>query len=269
MKSSLTAATVIGFALVLASCGDNSGGAGDSATIDVDGRTFVGQSVTIDDAAHDLVPGSTLRLSFDDGTIGASAGCNSMGGSATWRDATLRIDGATLAATEMACDPALMKQETWYARLLTGSPTLLLDGASLTLTHGATVVTLTDEDVAVPDVSLTDTRWALDAIVNGDAVSSVPRGAPADVTFSTDGSFTSHLGCNRGSGTYTVTGQRLEIGSMATTKMACEAPASEVESAMISVLQGRLGVSIDGEVLTLTPDGLTGDGPTSLSFRAA
>jgi heat shock protein HslJ len=269
MKSVLTTASVVTFALLLSACGNDSGGASGPGAPAVDGKTYVGDTVTIDRAAHALVRGTTLRMSFDDGRISASAGCNSMSGSATWDDGILQVDQGALATTEMACEPAMMKQETWFATLLTSQPGLATDGDSLTLTDGTTVVSLTDEEVAVPDASFTETRWVLDSIVQGDAVSSLPQGVHAEITFTGDGTFTAQLGCNRGSGNYTLSDDVLEIGSMATTKMACEQPASQIESAMTSVLNGTLTVSIDGNLLTLTPNEAKDDEPTALSFRAA
>ena len=60
-----------------------------------------------------------MRLSFVDGQLGASGGCNSMGGSYV-------VDGDRLAVeqmmtTEMACEPALMEQDQWLAALLDGA----------------------------------------------------------------------------------------------------------------------------------------------------
>src|SRR5690606_5306551 len=54
------------------------------------GRTFLSTAAT----GRDLVPGSTLTLSFEDGNVGANAGCNHMGGTPVW-------DGEMLTLPEM------------------------------------------------------------------------------------------------------------------------------------------------------------------------
>ena len=57
--------------------------------------------------------------------------------------------------TEMACAEPLMQQDTWFADILTSEPTLQQDDTTLTLTSDGTVVVFTDEEVVVPDASLT------------------------------------------------------------------------------------------------------------------
>ena len=67
--------------LLLGACGsdDDPPGAGtDSATQGLDGRTFLVSD--LDDDAHEIVPGSTIRLKFSGGRVEAHAGCNSMSG---------------------------------------------------------------------------------------------------------------------------------------------------------------------------------------------
>jgi heat shock protein HslJ len=256
---------VLGTALVLTSCGTEEGTGTQPAAPDLAGKTYVGDAVTVDGSPYDVVPGSMIRLAFDEARISAAAGCNTMSGAATWGDGTLMIDGP-LASTEMGCDPALMDQDTWLMEVLTAEPTLAATGDTLTLTSGATVITLTDEEVAVPDASLTGTVWQLDAITEGASVSSVPAGVTADIAFDAKGTLHANLGCNIGNGSYTVEGDTLQIGPLATTRKACEGAASDVESAMLSVLDGPVTYTIDGSQLTLSPS--DGGSATELGFRS-
>ena len=253
--------------LIVTGCGSDTDdpGTGDTTVLDVDGRTFLSDNVMTDDQPMRLVKGSMLRLTFDGDTLGASAGCNTMSGQSSW-DGNLLVVTA-LGSTEMACDPPLMDQDAWFADFLTSKPTVTQDGDSLTMTSNSTVIVLRDEEVVTPDASLTGTRWTLDSITSGDSVSSVPQGVTANVEFADDGSLTAALGCNRGSGNYTRSGSLLEFGPIASTQMACEPTASDVESAMLSVLQGSVNYAIDGDLLTLSPTTVQGDSPTSLSFR--
>lgn len=256
---------VLGTTLVLSACGAEGGSGSPASPPSLDGKTYVGDSVTVDGAPYDLVPGSTIRLAFDDSRISASAGCNTMNGAATWDDGTLTIDGQ-IASTEMGCEPALMDQDAWLLDVLTSKPSLATDGDTLTLTSDSTVITLTDEEVAVPDASLTGTSWQLDSITKNSAVSSVPEGVTADITFDEKGTLHANLGCNIGNGSYTIDGDTLQIGPIATTRKACDGPASEVESAMLAMLDGTVAYTIDGTQLSLSP--AEDEATSALGFRS-
>ena len=261
---------ILATALSIGACGD----ADDTTSpqpdqLDLVGRTFIGDNVTVDDKPYPLVKGSQLRLTFDDGSIGASAGCNSMGGDASWDDGVLDVLGQGLAMTEMACAEPLMQQDTWFADILMSKPRLQQVDTTLTLTSGSTIVVLTDEEIVVPDASLTGGMWQLDSIIAGDAASSVPAGVDSTLQFTDDGELRAALGCNSGRGSYSVDGDTLSIDPLATTKMACQPPAADVETTVLGVLQGDVTFSIDGESLVLTAQKVTGSGATGLVYRSS
>jgi heat shock protein HslJ len=221
----------------------------------LEGRTFL----ATDAFGRALVPGSEVRISFADGQIGASGGCNSMGGPYT-------IDGdhlvvRQLAMTEMACEPRLMDQDAWLASLLDGA-TIRLDGDTLTLSNDGAALTLVDREVADPDRPLVDTRWIVDGLVTGDAVSSVPVGVVAALTFSAD-RVEVEAGCNRGGGAVSVTEATMTFGPIALTKMACEGGAMQVERLVSEVLSGDVRYTIESRTLTLDA------GDVGLVLRAA
>ena len=214
----------------------------------LEGRTFL--STAIDGRA--LVAGSRVRLAFAAGRIGASAGCNSMGG-------TYAIDGdllvaGQLATTEMACDPALMEQDQWLAGLL-GGATIALQGDVLTLAADGVRLTLLDREVADPDRPLTGTRWIVDGLVEGEAVASVPAGVVAALTFSPD-RVAVEAGCNQGAGAVAITDETLAFGPIGLTKMACPADAMAVEQAVTDVLRGQVAWAIEADALTLRAGGV-------------
>ena len=255
-------------ALVLAACGDQGSPDADPSTLDLTSRTFIGDDITVDGEPMLLFKGSQLRLSFDTDSIGASGGCNSMSGAATWADGKLSIADGSLATTEMACDTPLMDQDAWFAEVLNASPTLTQEGDSLTMVRGSTVIVLTDEETVIPDASLTTTPWTLESITTGDTVGTVPAGVRASVQFNDDGTLIAHLGCNTGRGDYTASSSSITFGPLATTRMACEPPASDVEDALLVVLQRETQFAIDGSSLTLTP-AITADADvTQLTFVA-
>jgi len=220
--------------------------AGDTGGLE--GRTFL----ATDAFGRALVPGSLVRISFVDGQIGASGGCNSMGG-------PYAIDGdrlvvRQLAMTEMACGPRLMNQDAWLADLLDGA-SIRLDGDTLTLSNGGAALTLVDREVADPDRPLVRTRWVVDGLVEGDAVSSVPAGVVAALTFSAD-RVEVEAGCNRGGGAASATDATLTFGPIALTKMACEGGAMQVERLVSEVLSGDVRYTIEARTLTLDAGGV-------------
>ncbi|OGO57988.1 MAG: hypothetical protein A2Z32_01710 [Chloroflexi bacterium RBG_16_69_14] len=249
----IIASFIVAAALVVGACAG--GGAASPSPASLDGRTFLSTNVQ----GHDLVPGSTVRMRFQDGQLGISAGCNQMSGRYAIVDG--RLTTGQMAMTEMACDEPLMAQDTWVAAFV-GGAAVTLAGDTLTLKNGDVTMTLTDREVADPDRPLGGTRWVLDGIVSGDAVSSVPAGVTAALTIS-NGQMQVEAGCNAGSASVAVTDTTLSIGPLGLTKKACVPEAMAVERAVTSVLSGKVGYSIEADALTLTTDG------AGLMLRAA
>jgi heat shock protein HslJ len=221
----------------------------------LDGRTFLSTQV----AGFDLVPGTQVRLTFSGTDLSAQAGCNIMGGTYSIEGDRLRT--TQLFMTEMGCDGPRQAQDEWLAAFL-GDVAFTLDGDTLVLTDETVRLSLADKEVVTPDQALEGTRWVLDGIVSGDAVSSVPVGVTASITIA-DGRVDVEAGCNMGGGAVEVTPDTLTFGPIATTKMACEAGPSAVESAVLAVLTGAVAYDIDADVLTLDAGG------SGLIFRAA
>jgi heat shock protein HslJ len=224
----------------------------------LEGRTFISTRVTQSGADRPLVPGTSIRFTFNkDGQLGVSAGCNHMGG-------TYRIDGGTLrfeggAMTEMGCDEPRHAQDDWVFAFLGSKPASALAGNDLTLTAGDTVIRLLDREIAVPDLPLIGPTWTVNSILAGDAVSSIPDGVVATLVFGEDGRFELQTGCNSGGGTYAVEGARIQFPDIVTTKRGCDGASAQVETAVLAVLQAdNLTFAIDAGSLTLQagPQGL-------------
>lgn len=212
---------------------------------ELDGREFVSTSVE----GYQLVDGSTIRLSFDDGSLSANAGCNTIFGAYRITDGTLGVD--QLGTTEMACETDLMAQDRWLTDILALEPRLELEGNTLTLRGVAdTVIVLLDRTEAEPDQPLQGTRWVLDGIRDGDAVSTVPDGVTSALTFDGD-QVTVEAGCNRGSATVTIDDETITFGPIPLTRMMCEPDVMDVEAAVTGVLDGEVRYRIDGDRLTL------------------
>jgi heat shock protein HslJ len=230
--------------IVIAGCDAGQGGA------TLEGRAFLSTSVTDDAAPMPLVPGTVVRLSFADGQINASAGCNSIGGAYQVVDGILAFDGGGM--TEMGCDPDLHAQDEWLVAFLAARPTVALDGAELVLTSDGTTIALTDREVAEPDLPLVGTTWTVDTIISGDSVSTVPGDAVATFRFSDDGRVEVSTGCNTGSGSYEATEGELRFTNVAVTEMACAGPAGALEAAVLPLLGAEVvEYAIDAARLTL------------------
>ncbi|WP_134774092.1 META domain-containing protein [Ornithinimicrobium flavum] len=243
-------ALVAALTLLLSGCGL---GPGPGAEVEVVGRTFLSTGVTEDGRPRDLVAGSRVRLTFDDGQLSAQAGCNTMFAGYRVEEDVLRVD--SLGGTEMGCPEELMAQDAWLVELLESGPVLALDDATLTLTGAGTVLTLLDREVADPDRPLVGPRWQVDSLVTRDAVASVPGQAEATLTFRDDGTVEILGGCNQGSAPYTYDEREgtLVVGDVVMTAMACEDERGELEDAVLGVLRtGALTVEIVGPSLTLT-----------------
>ncbi len=249
-------------AVLLASCGggaspSSSGPApgGSGLVGGLEGRTFLSTAVD----GRVLVAGSRIRLSFKNGQIGASAGCNSMGG--TYRIDAGRLVITQLSTTDLGCAQALMTQDAWVADLLNGA-TLTLDGNTLTLAKNGVRLTLLDRTVADPDRPLLATRWVVDGILSGNMASSVPAGVVAALTFS-DGRVDVETGCNSGSGTATIADGSITFAAISLTRKGCPPEIMGLEQAVTAVLSGAATYTIAADSLTLMA------GAHGLTLRAA
>jgi heat shock protein HslJ len=129
-------AALVGLAAVtFFACGDDEDAAGPAAA-DLEGRTFVSTAIE----GRELVAGSTISLSFEEGRVAAQAGCNTLSGGFTIDGDELDVE--QLAQTQMACDQPLMDQDTWLAAFLGDDPTITLDGDQLTLAEDGVTITL-------------------------------------------------------------------------------------------------------------------------------
>jgi heat shock protein HslJ len=206
--------------LVLGACGDGGdrgGGPGSAGTGSaLIGKTFLSSAVD----GRQLVAGTELRLTFsDDGTIGASAGCNQFVGELEIEAEALVV--TNLGGTEMGCDPERHAQDEWFTGFLTTQPTWELDDDHLTLTAGGTTIVFTYREVADPDQPLVGTRWVVDTLLEGDAASSVPQGAEAYLEFGDDGKISGDDGCNGFGGTYELDGRQIRITERVQTLRGC------------------------------------------------
>ncbi len=219
----------------------------------LDGRTFLSRSVT----GHDLVIGTTIELSFNDGNLGASAGCNSMGAPYSLDGDTLVTEGQGMTQTEIGCDPPRHSQDEWLSRFLTSEPTIALSGNDLTLAKGTTTIRLLDREVADPDRPLVGTSWRVDTIIEGDAASSVPDEGDVILRFPDETTFeASSQGCTSVRGEMSLGPQTITFDDIAVDDIACPSPWAET----LEVIDG-VETTYKIEAARLTIDALTIDAP--------
>jgi heat shock protein HslJ len=92
------------------------------------------------DAMTTAVPEASATLTFaEDGTVGGSGGCNSLGGTYEVNGQTVRFSDVT--STLMACDEPRMAQEDAVTRVLSDSAEFETEGQTLTIVgNGITLV---------------------------------------------------------------------------------------------------------------------------------
>jgi heat shock protein HslJ len=244
-------------ALALAACGSDGGSSSGSAPTsdDLAGQAFTSTEVT----GYDLVADTEIEIGFMADTVGARAGCNSMSGGYSITDGTLEI--AAMASTMMACDDALMAQDTWLNEFLTAGPEISLDGETLTLTGADATVTL----AAVQPTALEGTTWVATGTVANEAITSSLVVSEATMTI-TDGQAQINTGCNTGSASVEITDTTMTFGPMALTKKACEPDLTELEASVVQVLDGEVTYEINGDMLSIRKAGA--DGEIGLEFTA-
>jgi len=155
---------------------------------------------------------------FEGGRVSGFSGCNRFMGSYTLdRDSVLI---GPLAGTMMACPDPEMAIEKAFLGALTGTLRYAISGDQLALTpvSGAALVFQ-----AEPAPTLLGVNWNVTGFNNGrQAVVSPLLGTTLSMTFD-QGQVYGSSGCNTYRAAYTSEGNRLAIGSVASTRKACSA----------------------------------------------
>jgi heat shock protein HslJ len=209
-------------------------------------------------------PKGRARLRFGDGRLAGSAGCNRLMGAYTLAGDSLRFE-PSMASTMMACPEPLMAQEqaVHAALSLVASHRLTADRLELLDADGVLLLRYT---VLAP-LPLAGPVWQLLAYNNGkQAIVSALAGTQITLELREDGTLGGSDGCNRYMSGFTLEGDRLTIGPIATTRMACRGPqgAAEQAAAFAAALGTVTGHRIEGDELTL----INAEGTPAARFRA-
>jgi heat shock protein HslJ len=207
-------------------------------------------------------PQATLRFEGDRAT--GSDACNRYGTSFTAADGKLEL-GPQRVSTQMACPEAASQLAAAFNRVLDDVRAYRIEAGSLLLlnTGGATLAAL----AAQPD-TLAGTAWEVSGYNNGkQAVVSVITGTQLTMEFLADGSLRGSGGCNSFSGGFTAEGNKLAIGRVASTRVACTPPEGRMaqEAAFLDALQTVASAQREADRLELR----TASGALAVSARLA
>lgn len=179
------------------------------------------------------VKGTSLTLFFgNDDKANGNAGCNNFSG-------TYKVSGSSLAfsqmvSTMMACAPAVNDQEQSFLQALGDTKSFESSADKLTLKDGSGNVLAV---FAPYQASSLAGSWQALAINNGkQAVVSVANGTTVTAVFGSDGTLTGNDGCNNYNSTYKTDGNKITIGAVSTTRMACEQAVMDQETAYLNAL---------------------------------
>lgn len=233
-------ATASGSATAAGSPGASASESGRTTRGELDGRSFVSSQVT---GSHTLVPGSTITLAFEGGSLSANAGCNSMAGRYTLAGG--KLTAPQLASTMMACDQALMDQDTWLAQFLASGPAYALTGDTLTLTGATDTVVLGPAPSGAE--ALRSTGWKVSDTITitnqANTTAAIDSSLNAWMRFSGD-EVAYNNSCNLGQGPAQIGDDTITFGALRQTLIACEGSSGTLEGFMSQVLQGETSYTI-------------------------
>ncbi len=192
-----------------------------------------------------------------EGVVSGSGGCNTYSG--PFHTDGGRIEVGDLASTMMLCEGERGAQEAAFLGALAGASEWRQTETGTLELAGVNALTAEPLPGPGPDdpagAGLPGTTWVLTALGGSEDTADI---FPT-LEFGADGTVSGFAGCNTYNGSYSLEGTTLSFGPLASTKMGCPPPASEVESAFLQALSGVTS-------FTLAPDRLVLDGPVTLAF---
>jgi heat shock protein HslJ len=198
--------------------------------------------------------GSEVTATFQDGRVVGSAGCNNYTAEYTLDGSALAIGPA--ATTLRACiSEELSAQEAAYLSALAAVASYEISGETLTLLDAAGQTVL--EFAAKTPTSLTGTTWQVTNYNNGkQAVVTLLADTELTMMFDDNGQVSGSAGCNNFTGGYTMDGDAIVIGPLATTMKMCGEPEGvmEQEAAFLAALEAATTFAIQGDEIELRDD---------------
>ena len=212
------------------------------------GRWILASYLDASGKTAEALAGSEPTAEFKAGRVSGSAGCNTYSASYEAKNGTLKIGMAV--STMMMCEQALMEQEQAYLKNLQAAASYKIAGDLLTISDAKGAVLLTFQ--AEKPGTLTGVTWLMTSYNNGKGgFQSALADVQVTAVFSEEGKLTGNGGCNTYNASYTVDGDKIDIGPAATTRMMCSQPIMEQETAYLKALESAATFKIEGSKLTL------------------
>jgi len=249
--------------LALAACSSSGGGTTGGTGGTIEGVTWVLKSYDVSGTQKDVPADVYADARFEAGKVSGSAGCNQYNGAAKISGVTIAVTGVS--STMMACPPPASDVETAYLANLNKAASFTATADSLTIfdASGATLLVYS----AASGSALTEGQWLVTGYNNGQqAVVSVAAGSAPTAVFGTDGTVSGNATCNNFSGPYKIDGDKITIGPLASTMMACASEElSAQEAAYLAALQSAATYQVRGATLDLR----TADDALAVTFTKA
>lgn len=212
-------------------------------------------------------PVAEATMTFQEGHVGGSAGCNNF--SAPYTLAGQQLTIAQIGTTMMFCEEAIMAQEQAILTALGKAAAYASadDGIALLDATGRVVLTLVPH-IPQPQASLTGVVWLATTINNGQqAVVSLLEGTRITAIFDEKGTLSGSAGCNNYRASYTLDGDTIALTPLVSTRKFCSEPEGvmEQEANYLQALETVATWSIRGNVLELRD----ASGALAVSFEAA
>ncbi len=225
-----------------------------SASLPLEGTAWQLASYVGPEGTEVPVPkGVAATATFEGGTVSGNGGCNQYTGSYTVDGDALTI--GPVASTRMACAGPGGTLEDLYFVALGQVASYTIDDVTLLLENADGDAILTFEQAE--ETALTGTEWVATGVNNGKGgVVSVLTGTELTAVFGEDGTVAGNGGCNEYSGSYTVDGESIDIGPLASTMKLCNEPAGvdDQESQFFAALDAATTYQVSGDVLELRDD---------------
>ncbi len=223
--------------------------AGEELTLE--GQTWLLSSYAGQDGEQiEALPQTRVTITFAEGEVSGSGGCNNFFGPYEVNGSELSI--GLLGSTMMACVDDVMAQETGYLANLGAVAGYQIDGEQLHLlgADGQLLLVYT-VDASTP---LTGTIWTVTSYNNGrGAVTGVIMGTEMNAVFAEIGLVSGSAGCNDYRAGFESSGNNISIGPAAVTRKLCAEPEGimEQEAQYLAALETAATYEIAGPRMDL------------------
>ncbi|MFN8027663.1 MAG: META domain-containing protein [Acidimicrobiia bacterium] len=239
----------------LAACsddGNDKGSTTSSGQADITGVQWTLDKITPDGPSLGSV---VVTAQFADGRMSGDSGCNRYTASYTAKPSTGSMKIGPVAGTRIACEGAANDVEQAYLAALDKVQQYRATSDSLRLLDAGGKVLL--QYSATDGAQALQGDWEVTSFYTGSALSSPVAGSTLTAKF--DGKqISGDAGCNTFSGSYTIDGENITIGTLASTTRACADPAVDAQEAQyLQALSLAKTFAVSGDRLDLFREGGT------------